>query len=93
MRTSYADIGYDIVEHSAFIPRHRTRCAPASKTLLQHECEGKNERLCHLQAVLVPDVVGGVPADSDAADFDDGTPEEDSVDCWAGCLGQGWPRR
>ena len=44
----------------------------------------KNERLCHLQEFLVLVGVGGVPADSDAAGFDDGTPGDDSVDCWAG---------
>ena len=85
MRISSYDIGYDIVEHSASIPRHCTRCAPASKTRLQHQSEEKNERLCHLQPFLVPVGVSGVPADSDAAGFDDGTPEDDSVDCWAGC--------
>ena len=39
----------------------------------------------HLQAMLVPDGAGGVPADSGAAGFDVGTPEDDSVDRWASC--------
>ncbi len=88
MWISSYDIGYDIVEHSTFIPRHRTQCASASKTRLQLQSEEKNERRCHLQPFLVPVGVGGVPADSDvAAGFGDGTPEDDSVDCWAGCSG------
>ncbi len=88
MRISYADIGYDIIEHHAFIPRYRIRCTSASKTRLlvesKHRSEEKNEWLRHLQVFLVPVGVGGVPFDSDAAGFDDVTPEDESVVCWAG---------
>jgi hypothetical protein len=81
MRTSYADIRYNIVENSVYTRTSYLMCSCFKNSVTTRMRWGKNERLCHLQAVLVPDGVGGVPADSCAAGFDVGTPEDDSVDC------------